>query len=126
MTERGISAEEYRAMQSERDFQRQVVDAAKRLGWMVFSVRQSAGAFGADGRKVSIVTSDGWPDLFLVRRNRAIAAELKSAKGKVSDEQAAWLEALAGAGIETHVWRPADWDAVLVALTREPGSRGER
>lgn len=69
----------------------------------------------------------GFPDLVLVRPPRLIFAELKtdSPRAKVTADQRAWLDDLAGVGIdpgwedqarrrlsgpmvETYVWRPAD------------------
>lgn len=59
----------------------------------------------------------GWPDLILVRGARIVAAELKSDSGKVAPEQEYVLGVLAAAGVETHVWRPKDWDSIVEALT---------
>jgi VRR-NUC domain-containing protein len=59
----------------------------------------------------------GFPDEVLVRGDRLVFAELKSEKGKLSDEQERWLEALRGVpGVEVYVWRPADVDAIATAL----------
>jgi hypothetical protein len=49
----------------------------------------------------------GFPDLVIVG-DRVLYRELKTAKGKVSDAQAAWLHALVLAGQDACVWRPAD------------------
>jgi hypothetical protein len=94
---------------TEASFQRQVLELAAALGWRAFSIRDSR-----------TVTSCGWPDLFLVRDGRALAVELKSERGRLRREQRAWLADLAACpGIETAVWRPADFDTVIVpALTR--------
>ena len=51
----------------------------------------------------------GFCDLVLVRRRRLLAVELKSDDGLLTGEQIAWLDALAEAGAETFVWRPAHW-----------------
>ena len=65
----------------------------------------------------SIHSDAGWPDLALVRPPRFIAAELKSDRGQLTDDQAQWLDLLdACAGVEAYVWRPADWDRVVEAL----------
>lgn len=59
----------------------------------------------------------GFPDEVLVRPPRLVFAELKSARGKLSEEQEAWLAALrAVPGIEVHVWRPADLDEIVEVL----------
>lgn len=65
----------------------------------------------------------GFPDETLVRGERLVFAELKSAKGVVSDLQQLWLDALAAVpGVEVHVFRPADWERVVEILA-PPGWR---
>ncbi len=57
----------------------------------------------------------GFPDLVLVK-NRVLMVELKAGKGKATPDQVDWLDALQFAGIETHVWRPADFDDIAKCL----------
>jgi VRR-NUC domain len=84
-------------VQSERDFMAMVLDMAELFNWRAYHTRDSRGS------------AAGFPDLVLVRGERLIFAELKTARGKVSDAQTAWLNALASVpGIEVHVWRPGD------------------
>jgi hypothetical protein len=109
---------------AEKDFQRQVRDVAKRLGWdLAFHAMQP---FHAAER--------GWPDLVLlrIRDRRLIFVELKAEKGKLSDRQTVVLDMLraiewpgverraAGGSalpsIEVHVWRPSDYDALVEVL----------
>jgi hypothetical protein len=103
-----------RLPQTEADFQAAVIDLARTLGWRVAHFRPARTEQGwrtpvaADGK--------GFPDLVLCR-DRVIYAELKPARGRVSDEQLLWLDALAGAGAEAHLWRPDDWPAIQTALT---------
>lgn len=98
---------------SEADLQRSVIDLARRFHYRVahFGAAQVGG-----GRWVTPVQADGagWPDLALARPGRFLTVELKSAIGRVSVEQQAWLDVLAAAGIETHVFRPADWSVGLI------------
>ncbi len=102
---------------TERELQDAVIETARLLGWKVAHWRPARTAHGwrtpvqADGA--------GWPDLTLVRRGRIVFAELKTGRGKLTDEQQQWLDALSGCGLETHVWRPADWTAgrIIGALT---------
>lgn len=53
----------------------------------------------------------GWPDDVLLRPGdkRLLIVEAKNATRKPTDAQSAWLDALDGAVVETHLWRPADW-----------------
>lgn len=99
---------------TEAQFQAQVLQLARILGWRTAHFRPAQTAHGWR----TPVSGDGigFPDTVLVRGNRLVAAELKSAAGKVAPEQTAWLEALAAAGIETFVWRPADLDHVAEVL----------
>ena len=52
----------------------------------------------------------GFPDAVIVKDNRLLIYELKSAAGKLSPEQEVWLKYLDRVNvIESGVWRPADW-----------------
>jgi len=89
---------------SERAWAAQVTELARTLGY-----QRSYHTF--DSRR----SSSGFPDLVLVR-DRIVYAELKTAKGKLSAEQSGWLDALAQAGGEAYLWRPADLDEVAKVL----------
>lgn len=97
----------------EQDWQRDVIALARTLGWRVAHFRPAQTSKGwrtpvsADGK--------GFPDLILVR-DRVIAAELKNERNKVTPEQNAWLVAFRDAGVEAHVWRPDDLEAVMATL----------
>ena len=68
----------------------------------------------------------GFPDLVLVRGPRLVVAELKTAAGRVTPDQRAWLDALHGCGPpEVHLWRPDDWPTVLATLRHPPSLRVE-
>lgn len=105
--------------QAEADFQRMVVDMARKLGWTVFSLPRSAGVSARTGKVVSYVTSEGWPDLVLWRGTKAILRELKSDKGKVSPAQQAVGDGLLLAGWDWSVWRPRDWLEIEATLRGE-------
>lgn len=94
---------------TEREWQAQVVDAARLMGWRVYHTH--------DSRR----SAPGWPDLALVR-DRLVMAELKTQTGRVSPEQQQWLALLDAAGVETHLWRPSDLDEVLAVLKRRNSS----
>lgn len=78
----------------------------------------------------------GWPDLALVRRGRLILAELKTERGKVTPEQAAWIDDLERVRDDSradaltarrandpvlgvYVWRPRDYlDGTIERILR--------
>lgn len=104
----------------ETEFQSQVIELARRLGWFVAHFR-SVRVQRRDGtvRYMTPVQADGagFPDLFMVRRERALAAELKrQTGGKTSDEQKEWLARLEETPVETYKWRPSDWDQIVTIL----------
>jgi hypothetical protein len=57
-------------------------------------------------------SQSGFPDRVLIRRGRVIFAELKREKGKPTDSQIEWLDALANAGQEVYLWRPSDLEEI--------------
>jgi hypothetical protein len=63
----------------------------------------------------------GFPDLVLVRPPVIIIAELKSARGRLSSSQRAWLERFQQCSVpgrvETYIWRPGDWAEILRILS---------
>ena len=91
-----------------------VLDLAAVLHWRCLHIRPARTARGW----ASAVQADGvgWPDVFLVRRDRALAFELKSPTGRVSPEQVRWLADLNAAGIPARVMRPADWPTIVKLL----------
>ena len=78
----------------EATWQAQVRRWAERARWYVYHTY--------DSRR----SDSGFPDLFMVRNGRAIAAELKTTVGRLSPAQNSWLVRLRECGIETYVWRP--------------------
>ena len=57
----------------------------------------------------------------LTRPPRLIFAEMKSAKGRVSEAQRDWLDDLdACPGVESYTWRPSDWFDIELILARDP------
>lgn len=99
-------------------WQDQVLAVARQFRWRVAHFRPALTKHGwrtpvaADGK--------GFPDLLLVR-DRVLAVELKADAGKLTADQQTWLDSFTTAGIETHVWRPADYEIVITTLrTRKP------
>lgn len=87
---------------SEREFQAAVINVAKLGNWMYMHI--------TDSRKSAAV---GFPDLVLChpRTGRLLLRELKTARGKVSAEQARWLAALQAGGHDAAIWRPEHWES---------------
>ena len=83
-----------------------LLDEAASLSGLIFHPRFSVGS------------ESGWPDLTLVRRRdrRIVFAELKTDRGKPTPRQSAVLELLRSVGLEAHLWRPRDMDAIAEAL----------
>ena len=103
---------------SEADFQSQVIQLARTLGWRVAHFRVVR-VQRRDGsiRYMTPVQADGtgFPDLVLVR-DRVIFAELKAERGRTSPEQDAWMAWLSSAGAECYLWRPSDWNEICEVL----------
>lgn len=95
---------------SEEQFQAQVVQVAKSLGWMVYHT--------FDSRR----SASGFPDLVLVHPVQGVLfRELKTVRGVVSAAQRRWLVSLVAAGADAGVWRPSDWDDVVLPCLRGVG-----
>jgi SH3-like domain-containing protein len=96
----------------EKDWQRQVVDLAKQLGWITYHTYNSRRS------------THGFPDLVLVRE-RVIYLECKRENrvtSKLTDEQKVWLNRLEAAGAEVYVMRPSQLQelADILAARRAP------
>lgn len=99
----------------ERDWQRQVCDAAELFGWRWAHFRPAQRANGHWMTPVSGPLGVGFPDLVLAR-DRVIFAELKAEAAQLSPPQRAVRESLLRAGAEYYLWRPSDLPAVLDIL----------
>ncbi len=91
---------------SEADLLRSVIDLANLLG---LRVHHSRPARTAHGWRTPISGHAGLPDLVIVGAGGVLWRELKSATGRLSPDQIVWLKALAAAGQDVDVWRPALW-----------------
>ena len=100
------------AAMDEAELQRKVEKAARDAGWRVWHPR------------IAVYSQGGWPDLVCAHpgQGRVIFRELKKQTGKVTDQQAEWLDTLTACGQDAAVWRPIDW--VTGAITRELAGRG--
>lgn len=105
---------------TERQFQRSVTSLAKAAGWSYWHVSDArrAGKGGITG-DASVA---GLTDLVMAHPTRGfVFAELKRQDGRVRDSQRKALAtlapaALASRNVRVHVWRPADYDDIVVPL----------
>ncbi len=93
---------------TEAAFTATVIEFAKLYGWLVTHFRP---AQTARGWRTPVQGDKGFPDCVFAKEGRVVFAELK-VKGKPSEEQKAWLEALPNA----YLWTPADWDSIEKVL----------
>lgn len=82
---------------TEKQFESQVKGLAKTFGWLYYHTWRS------------IHSPAGFPDCVFVKGERIIFAELKSEKGKVSESQWEWMEALARTKVEVFLWHPSEF-----------------
>ncbi len=116
MTRRSPAAIAIGSLVREKDWQRQVTDAAELFGWSWVHFRPARTERGWR-TPVSGPLGAGWFDLVLVRPGRgAVLVELKSATGTISADQKAAHDLLRRAGCEVYVWRPFDLPAALEVL----------
>lgn len=85
---------------TEKAWQGQVVELATLYRWWSFHPYESRRS------------EEGWPDLTFLRPPEFFVAELKTDKGKLRPAQSRVIAMLEASGVEVHVWRPADFDAV--------------
>jgi hypothetical protein len=91
---------------TEAQFSAQVVELARLFGWThIYHTWRSKHS------------AAGFPDYVLVRE-RVVFCELKTERGKLSDAQRDWLEALNRAGQEAYCFRPHDLDLIADILRR--------
>lgn len=98
-----MKIQDYRSLQakamSERQLQDQIIELAKRMGFIVYHTH--------DSRR----SESGFPDLVLVhpKQRRVMWRELKSETGTTTPEQKVWISTLSLVGADVDVWRPRDW-----------------
>ena len=100
----------------EQAFLTQVINYARMLGWLTAHFRPAR----TDRGWRTPVQGDGtgFPDLVLVR-DRVIFVETKSARGRISNSQRIWQNALINAGAEYYVWTPREWETIEAVLKRD-------
>ena len=83
---------------TEKQLQAAVMRMARLRGWLAYHTY--------DSRR----SEPGFPDLVMVRHSRLLFVELKSERGKLTEAQHGWRNALVQVyEVEVHVWRPSDW-----------------
>lgn len=93
----------------ERDFQRWVIDVARRLGWKVWHVPAPMRWDSKSGKGfVGAQDAAGLADLILIRKERLIFAEVKGTGGKLSPKQVEFLDHVHDMG-NPYVWARAWW-----------------
>lgn len=98
----------------EKGWGRFVESHATSRGWGWFHVSQSTIQLKS-GKRVGDGKVRGMPD-YLLWRDRFIARELKTDRGKLSAAQQDVIAAWAAAGVDVGVWRPRDLERVLAEL----------
>jgi hypothetical protein len=99
----------------ERCFRQQVLDYARLNGWLAYFTW------------TSIHSPAGFPDLILVRDEQMVILELKSEKGKLTESQERWFQALRNVRkVKSTSVRPRDWPLVETLLARPSGRQRRR
>lgn len=75
--------------QTEREYQSSFQRLLTREGWLWVYVRRMR---TPDGRWMTGTSDPGWLDILALRRGFVLAAEMKSATGKVRPDQLKWLK----------------------------------
>ena len=88
---------------SEDELIKAIIELAHLYGWLLAHFRP---ARTERGWRTAVQGDAGFADLVLARRGVVLIRECKSAIGKLTGEQAQWLEATGGT-----VWRPADLES---------------
>ena len=104
--------------QSEAEFQKELCDYARRLGWKIAHFRKvRVQRKGGSVYWETPVAEDGkgFLDLELCRE-RLVKVELKVKPRKPSPEQLEWVDAYKRAGVEVYVWYPENWPQIEEVL----------
>lgn len=111
-----------RLKMTEAQWQKRVLGMAALFKWRAWHDRATNAPRTCPTCKAPIKlprNDPGWPDLFMVRGETLIVAELKSDRGQVTDEQLDWLSALQQVKrVMVVVWRPRS-EAVVEEVLRD-------
>lgn len=107
----------FKLEETETQFQNRVMEYATMRGWKWLHINKAQNSAGYWRTPVMGELGLGWPDLFLVRGSRMIAAELKSGKKYLTRKQEDVLGWLTATGyVESYVWHPDEWETVMEVL----------
>lgn len=68
-----------------------------------------------DARAFERVHSEpGFPDLIILHNGYLLVAECKSEQGKLTEAQREWLQAFGLTEAQVCIWRPSNWDEIVV------------
>jgi hypothetical protein len=96
---------------AERDFERTVVDMARRFDWLAVH-------YGGNLTGRAWYDTAGFPDLLLIHPSGTVLfRELKTRGNKLSARQQQWQQRLTTSGADTAVWTPDDWPDIVAALS---------
>jgi hypothetical protein len=116
---------------SENAFEDKLLAAAAAHGWRCHAERKATVSVDRFGKKrviTPIKGHAGYVDVTMAHASRGIVfAELKTDKGRLGEGQPEWITTLAhydvpGSPVLVEVWRPADWDAIIVCLAEGVGT----
>lgn len=98
----------------EREFATMVEHLLDLFGWRW---KHDEPAVRQSGRWATAFRGDrGFPDYVATRDGRLLFAEIKNERGRLTRQQADWLDALRQTGAEVHVWRPDDLETIKELL----------
>ena len=92
---------------SEAEWRREVIELARRSGWLVSYIPNST----------RVVGDRGVPDLTLARAGTVLLVELKREGARPTARQRRWI---AQAGDHGRLWSPSDREAAEAELRRPP------
>jgi hypothetical protein len=84
---------------TEDELREHVLDLAASLGLLAF--------YKGDSRLLA--TPKGFPDLVLAGPGGVLFREIKTETGRLTDDQARWIQMLRRGGADVKVWQPVDW-----------------
>jgi len=107
--------------ETEKDFQTWVVGILQLFNWPYIHNRAGMNRRGQWSTPLS--GHQGFPDFLAVKDTRVLLIELKSDKGKTSEHQEVWRNALTPAvaegKVEYYLFRPGDRDKITEILKGE-------